>query len=86
MLHTRHQPQSNGMSEAFVKTLKRVYVRISTLPDAETALRQISQRQSESRHSSPIPPQHGDSNAYELFGTDCLSGLVGFIIVGSQVR
>ncbi|OHV78845.1 DDE-type integrase/transposase/recombinase, partial [Rhizobium sp. LCM 4573] len=34
-------PQSNGMSEAFVKTLKRDYVRISTLPDAETALRQI---------------------------------------------
>lgn len=34
-------PQSNGMSEAFVKTLKRDYVRISPLPDAETALRQI---------------------------------------------
>lgn len=34
-------PQSNGMSEAFVKTLKRDYIRISPLPDAETALRQI---------------------------------------------
>jgi transposase InsO family protein len=34
-------PQSNGMSEAFVKTLKRDYVRISALPDAETALRLI---------------------------------------------
>nr|CAD6437961.1 IS426 transposase [Rhizobium sp. Q54] len=34
-------PQSNGMSEAFVKTLKRDYIRISALPDAETALRLI---------------------------------------------
>ena len=31
-------PQSNGMSEAFVKTLKRDYVRVNPLPDAETAL------------------------------------------------
>nr|WP_100248109.1 MULTISPECIES: IS3 family transposase [Rhizobium] len=34
-------PQSNGMSEAFVKTLKRDYIRISPIPDAETALRKI---------------------------------------------
>jgi putative transposase len=34
-------PQSNGMSEAFVKTLKRDYVRIAPLPDAETVLRLI---------------------------------------------
>jgi putative transposase len=31
-------PQSNGMSEAFVKTLKRDYVQITPLPDAETVL------------------------------------------------
>lgn len=31
-------PESNGMSEAFVKTLKRDYVRITPLPDAATAL------------------------------------------------
>ena len=31
-------PESNGMSEAFVKTLKRDYVRITPLPDAQTAL------------------------------------------------
>jgi putative transposase len=35
-------PESNGMSEAFVKTLKRDYVRISPLPDPKTALRQIA--------------------------------------------
>jgi hypothetical protein len=29
------------MSEAFVKTLKRDYIRIAALPDAETALRLI---------------------------------------------
>jgi putative transposase len=35
-------PESNGMSEAFVKTFKRDYVRISSLPDAQAALRQIA--------------------------------------------
>ena len=35
-------PESNGMSEAFVKTLKRDYVRINPLPDGQTALRQIA--------------------------------------------
>lgn len=34
-------PQSNGMAEAFVNTLKRDYVSVSPLPDAETALRLI---------------------------------------------
>ena len=34
-------PQSNGLSEAFVNTLKRDYVRVTPLPDAETALRLI---------------------------------------------
>lgn len=34
-------PQSNGVSEAFVKTLKRDYIRISPIPDAESALRNI---------------------------------------------
>lgn len=34
-------PQSNGMSESFVKTIKRDYIRISALTDAETALRKI---------------------------------------------
>ena len=31
-------PESNGMSEAFVKTLKRDYVRITPLPNARTVL------------------------------------------------
>jgi putative transposase len=31
-------PQSNGISEAFVHTLKRDYVHVSPLPDAATAL------------------------------------------------
>lgn len=35
-------PESNGMSEAFVKTFKRDYLRISPLPDASTVLRQIA--------------------------------------------
>lgn len=36
-----YSPQSNGMSEAFVKTFKRDYVYLSELPDAETVLRQL---------------------------------------------
>lgn len=35
-------PESNGMSEAFVKTFKRDYVRVNPLSDAATALRQIA--------------------------------------------
>ncbi len=31
-------PQSNGISEAFVNTLKRDYVRVTPLPDARTVL------------------------------------------------
>jgi putative transposase len=35
-------PESNGLSEAFVKTFKRDYVRVNPLPDAQTALRQVA--------------------------------------------
>jgi transposase InsO family protein len=35
-------PQSNGISEPFVNTLKRDYVNITPLPDAATILRLIS--------------------------------------------
>ena len=34
-------PESNGMAEAFVKTFKRDYVRVSAIPDAATALARI---------------------------------------------
>jgi len=34
-------PQSNGMAEAFVRTLKRDYVRVSPIPDAQSVLRQL---------------------------------------------
>lgn len=35
-------PQSNGISEAFVHTLKRDYVHVSPLPDAPTALTSLA--------------------------------------------
>jgi len=35
-------PESNGMAEAFVKTFKRDYVRVSPIPDAATALAAVS--------------------------------------------
>jgi transposase InsO family protein len=35
-------PQSNGIAESFVKTFKRDYARVNPLPDAATALRQIT--------------------------------------------
>ena len=34
-------PESNGVSEAFVKTIKRDYVQVSALPNAEEGLKQI---------------------------------------------
>jgi putative transposase len=36
-----YSPQSNGMSEAFVKTFKRDYVYLSDLPNASTVLEQL---------------------------------------------
>src|SRR5512132_549945 len=33
-------PQSNGMAEAFVRTIKRDYVRVSPCPDAQTVMHQ----------------------------------------------
>ncbi|ADM08191.1 hypothetical protein PB2503_00552 [Parvularcula bermudensis HTCC2503] len=35
-------PESNGISEAFVKAFKRDYVRVRPIPDARTALPQIA--------------------------------------------
>src|ERR1700675_3919225 len=35
-------PQSNGMAEAFVRTIKRDYVRVSPCPNAETVMLQLS--------------------------------------------
>jgi putative transposase len=35
-------PQSNGMAEAFVRTLKRDYARVSPLPDARAVIEQLS--------------------------------------------
>jgi putative transposase len=34
-------PQSNGMAEAFVRTIKRDYVRVNPCPNAETVMRQL---------------------------------------------
>jgi len=34
-------PQSNGMAEAFVRTIKRDYVRVSPCPDAHTVMHQL---------------------------------------------
>lgn len=35
-------PESNGVAEAFVKTIKRDYVHVSALPNAEEGLKQIA--------------------------------------------
>ena len=34
-------PQSNGMAEAFVRTIKRDYVRVCPRPNAESVMRQL---------------------------------------------
>jgi hypothetical protein len=40
--HADQSPQSNGMAEAFVRTIKRDYVRVSPCPDADTVMHQLS--------------------------------------------
>src|SRR5438874_2487178 len=45
-------PQSNGMAEAFVRTIKRDYVRVSPRPDAESVMQRDSPAQ-DSRISFP---------------------------------
>ena len=34
-------PQSNGMAEAFVRTIKRDYVRVSPIPEAQTVMESL---------------------------------------------
>ena len=34
-------PQSNGMAEAFVRTIKRDYARVNPMPSAEIVMRQL---------------------------------------------
>lgn len=46
-------PQSNGISEAFVKTLKRDYVQVTPLPDAQTVLGLIGSRIEDYNDSHP---------------------------------
>jgi putative transposase len=48
-----HSPQSNGMAESFVKTIKRDYVAQVPMPDRETALRnlEIAFEHSNEQHS-----------------------------------
>jgi putative transposase len=55
-------PQSNGMAEAFVRTIKRDYVRVSPCPDANTVMQQLSTwinpttRFTRTRHSDIVHP------------------------------
>lgn len=37
-----HSPQSNGMAESFVKTIKRDYAKLALRPDAKTVLQQLA--------------------------------------------
>jgi len=46
-------PQSNGMAEAFVKTLKRDYARVNPRPDAASVLRQLD---GWFEHYNTVPP------------------------------
>src|SRR5437016_12406154 len=46
-------PGSNGMAEAFVKTFKRDYVRVNTLPSAAAALALLTRSM---EHSDTVHP------------------------------
>jgi putative transposase len=47
-------PQSNGMAEAFVKTIKRDYVNVSARPDAASVLHQLD---AWFAHCNSVPPR-----------------------------
>ena len=49
-------PEGNGISEAFVKTLKRDYARLTLLPDAETVIRLLPGWR---RHYNTVHPHSG---------------------------
>ena len=70
-------PGSNGIAEASVKTFKRDYARIKPLPDAATALQQISgwieeynrvHPHSAMRMRSPVGVQARHANLVRLSG------------------
>jgi putative transposase len=46
-------PQSNGMAEAFVRTIKRDYARVSPLPDAQTVIENLPRWM---RHYNEVHP------------------------------
>ena len=48
-------PQSNGISEAFVNTLKRDYVRVTPIPNAEIAMQAIAGWFEDYNHASQHP-------------------------------
>jgi putative transposase len=48
-------PQSNGMAEAFVRTLKRDYIRVNPMRDARTAIEQLPGRFA---HYNDVHPHH----------------------------
>ena len=73
-------PESNGMAETFVKTLKRDYVRVSPIPDAVASLALIDSLDGGLQHRAPafpagLPLTQGIHHA--LVPTCRVSGLTG---------
>ena len=82
-------PESNGMAEAFVKTFKRDYVRITALPGADTALVLIGKLDGRLQHRSPALaiglPFTSRVHRYTI-AIRCVSGLIGSTPPGLRVR
>ena len=71
-------PESNGMAEAFVKTFKRDYVRVSPIPDAATALALVDSWMEDYNTVHPHSRLgYRSPREYITFPTRCVSGLTG---------
>ena len=66
-------PQSNGISEAFVNTLKRDYVRVTPLPKAETVLGLIPGAQFYQEIESHFPELDLPSTVSRSWAIKCAS-------------
>jgi transposase InsO family protein len=71
-------PESNGMAEAFVKTFKRDYVRVSLIPNAPAALRSHRRLDRRLQYRAPsLPAGLSFTSGVHPFPTRRVSGLTG---------
>lgn len=72
--------QSNGMAEAFVRTLKRDYVRVNPTPDAKTVIEQMPSWLAQAHYDDVRPHRvlgYSSPREYSVQTCEAPSGLRG---------